>query len=71
MCIKYVHFGHVVCLLPADTLSYIFVHLSEFGLQVGQKSVQQLRHPPLLLSQTPLQDVQTTAQKVRGKKQFY
>lgn len=51
----------LVCLLPANTLSYILVHLSEFGLQIGQEPVQQLWHPPLLLSQTPLQHIQMTA----------
>lgn len=52
----------LVRFLPADTLSYILVHLSEFGLQIGQKPMQQLRHPPFLLSQTPLQHIQMAAQ---------
>lgn len=53
--------------IPADALADVLVHLREFGFQVLQQAVEKLWNSPLLLSQTTLEYVQTTAEGRRPK----
>lgn len=52
-------------MVPSNTFPDILIHLGEFGLQVSQQSVQQLRNSPLLLGQTSLKHVQQTDREKR------
>lgn len=48
--------------LPAYPLPDVLVDLCEFGLQVLQQPVQELRNSPFLLGQASLQHIQTAGQ---------